>query len=114
VLAADVDHRALASAGAAPPNHALGGPWTAILAISVNSVGTIVILAGTLQSARRRRDWRPLLVAAGVAVIGLASTATRFDVYALFALGQAAGIVLILAGLIAPGRARRRPAPAPG
>jgi hypothetical protein len=30
----------------------------------------------------------------------LASTATRLDVYALFALGQALGVVLILAGLV--------------
>jgi hypothetical protein len=39
-------------------------------------------------------------VAVGVGVIAFASTATRFDLYELFALGQAAGIVLILAGLV--------------
>jgi hypothetical protein len=91
---------------AADADDVLGGPWTTILAIVMNSAGTVILLAGSLLSARRRRDSRPLLVAAGVAVIALASSATRFDVYAVFVLGQAAGIVLILAGLVAPGRAR--------
>jgi hypothetical protein len=76
------------------------GPWTTILAVTLNTAGTIVLLGGSLASARRRHDPRPLLVAAGVTVIALASTATRLDVYALFALGQAVGIVLILLGLI--------------
>jgi hypothetical protein len=100
VLAADVNQAQLASAGATPPNGAMGGPWTTILAAVLNTAGTLVLLAGSLLSARRRRDPRPLLVAAGVAVIALASTATRLDVYALFALGQALGIVMILIGLV--------------
>jgi hypothetical protein len=100
VLAAQVDLAELARAGATPPNGAMGGPWTTILAAVLNTVGTLVLLIGSIASARRRRDPRPLLVAAGVAVIALASTATRLDVYALFALGQALGIVLILAGLV--------------
>jgi hypothetical protein len=100
VLAADVDASKLAAAGATPPNGAMGGPWTTILAAVLNTVGTVVLIAGSVASARRRRDPRPLLVAAGVAVIALASTATRLDVYALFALGQALGIALILAGLV--------------
>jgi hypothetical protein len=100
VVAADVDTSALRSAAAAPPNGAIGGPWTTILAVAVNSAGTVVLLGGSLLSARRRRDPRPLLVAAGVAVIAAASTATRADVYALFVLGQALGIALILAGLV--------------
>ena len=100
VIAADVDPAKLAAAGATPPNSAMGGPWTTILAAVLNTAGTLVLLAGSIASARRRHDPRPLLVAAGVAVIALASTATRLDVYALFALGQALGIVLILAGLV--------------
>jgi hypothetical protein len=100
VLAADVDGSALASAGATPPNGAMGGPWSTILAAVLNTAGTVVLIAGSVASARRRRDPRPLLVAAGVAVIALASTATRLDIYALFALGQALGIALILAGLV--------------
>ena len=100
VIAAQVDAAELASAGAAPPNGAMSGPWTTILAVTLNTAGTIVLLGGSIASARRRHDARPLLVAAGVAVIALASTATRLDVYALFALGQAVGIVLILLGLI--------------
>jgi hypothetical protein len=100
VLAAQVDPAELSRAGATPPNGAMGGPWTTILAAVLNIAGTVVLLAGSIASARRRHDPRPLLVAAGVAVIALASTATRLDVYALFALGQALGIVLILAGLV--------------
>lgn len=100
VLAADVDASELADAGPTPPNGAMGGPWTTILAAVLNTVGTVVLLAGSMLSARRRRDPRPLLVALGVGVVALASTATRLDSYELFALGQAAGIVLILAGLL--------------
>jgi len=69
-------------------------------AIVLNSAGTVVLLVGSIASARRRRDPRPLLVAAGVAVIAAASTATRAGSYAAFALGQAAGITLILLGLV--------------
>ena len=90
----------LANAGATPPNGAMGGPWTTILAIALNSAGTVVLLAGSIASARRRHDPRPLLVAVGVGVVALASTATRFDGYALFALTQAVGVVLILLGLV--------------
>jgi hypothetical protein len=100
VLAADVNAAKLAASGATPPNNAMGGPWTTILAASLNTAGTVVLLGGSIASARRRRDPRPLLVALGVGVIAFASTATRFDLYELFALGQAAGIVLILAGLV--------------
>jgi hypothetical protein len=100
VLAADVDAAQLAEAGAAPPNDAMGGPWTTILAVTMNSVGTLILLAGSIRSARMRRDPRPLLVAAGVGVIALASTATRADTYGLFVAGQAIGIALIGLGLV--------------
>jgi hypothetical protein len=100
VLAARVDAAALARAGATPPNDALEGTWPKVMAIALNSVGTVVLLVGSVASARRRRDPRPLLVAAGVAVIAVASTATRAGSYAAFALGQAAGITLILLGLV--------------
>jgi hypothetical protein len=100
VLAARVDGAELARAGATPPNDALEGAWPKVMAIVLNSVGTAVLLVGSIASARRRRDPRPLLVAAGVAVIAAASTATRAGSYALFALGQAAGITLILLGLV--------------
>jgi hypothetical protein len=100
VLAAQVDRDTLDRAGAAPPNDALAGTWPAVLAIALNSAGTIVLLTGSLLSARRRRDLRPLLVAVGVLVVALASGATRLGSYTLFALGQAAGIVLILLGLV--------------
>ena len=100
VIAADVDAAELASAGATPPNDAMGGPWTTILAAVLNSIGTVILLGGSIASARRRRDPRPLLVAAGVIVIALTASATRLDSYALFAAGQATGIVLIMLGLV--------------
>jgi hypothetical protein len=100
VLAARVDAGELQRAGATPPNGALKGIWPAVMAIALNSAGTVVLLAGSLLSARRRRDPRPLLVAAGVGVIALASSATRLGSYTLFALAQAAGVTLILLGLV--------------
>jgi hypothetical protein len=100
VLAAQVDSAELAQAGATPPNGALHGIWPQTMAIALNSAGTLVLLGGTILSARRRRDPRPLLVAAGVGVIALASSATRLGSYALFALAQAAGVTLILLGLV--------------
>jgi hypothetical protein len=100
VLAARVDGGELARAGATPPNDALEGPWPKVLAIALNSAGTLVLLIGSIASARRRRDPRPLLVAAGVGVIAAASTATRAGSYTAFALGQAAGVSLILLGLV--------------
>jgi hypothetical protein len=100
VLAARVDTAALARAGATPPNGALIGPWPAVMAIALNASGTIVLLVGTIASARRRRDPRPLLVAAGVGVIAAGSSATRIGSYTAFALAQAVGAGLILLGLI--------------
>jgi hypothetical protein len=100
VLAARVDAGDLARAGATPPNGAMSGPWTTILAVALNSSGTLVLLGGSILSARRRRDPRPLLVAAGVGVIALASSATRLGSYTLFALAQAVGVTLILLGLV--------------
>ncbi|HEY8858932.1 MAG TPA: hypothetical protein VIM27_05720, partial [Gaiellales bacterium] len=100
VLAARIDTGELARAGPTPPNGALKGPWPTVMAIVLNSAGTVVLLAGSILSARRRRDPRPLLVAAGVLVIALASTATRLGSYTLFALAQAAGVTLILLGLV--------------
>ena len=100
VLAARVDAGELARAGATPPNGAMKGPWTTVLAIALNSSGTVVLLGGSILSARRRRDPRPLLVAAGVGVIALASSATRLGSYTLFALAQAVGVTLILLGLV--------------
>jgi hypothetical protein len=117
VLAARVDDAKLDAAGAAPPNDALHGMWATVLAVSLNSAGTLVLLAFTLHSAWRRRDPRPLLVAAGVGVIAVASSATRLGSYEAFALGQAAGVVLILGGLVAPplraGRGSSAPARTP-
>jgi hypothetical protein len=100
VLAAQVDDAKLAAAGAAPPNGALVGTPPVALAIVLNSVGTVVVLVGSVLSARRRRDWRPLLVAAGVGVVALTASATRLGSYTLFALGQALGVILIFLGLV--------------
>jgi len=104
VLAARVDGGALARAGATPPDAALHGLPPVVMAIVLNSVGTLVLMVGSARSAWRRRDLRPLLVAVGVLVIATASSLTRFGGSALFALGQALGLLLILGGLLLPGR----------
>ena len=44
VLAAQVDLAELARAGAAPPNGAMGGPWTTILAAVLNTVSTLAMV----------------------------------------------------------------------
>lgn len=106
VLAADVDAGELARAGATPPNGAMGGPWTTILAVVCNSVGTVILLWGSLGSAWRRRDFRPALVAAGVLVIALTSSATRLGGDVIFPAGQALGITLILLGIVLRPRPR--------
>jgi len=90
----------LERAGATPPNGALEGPWPKVMAILLNSVGTVVLLVFSVRSAWFRRDPRPLMVALGVLVIATASTATRLGSYALFAVAQALGTVLILLGLV--------------
>jgi hypothetical protein len=100
VLAAKVNVADLERAGATPPNGALEGPWPKVMAILLNSVGTVVLLFFSVRSAWFRRDPRPLMVALGVAVIATASTATRLGSYALFAVAQALGTVLILLGLV--------------
>jgi hypothetical protein len=108
VLAARVDAGALRRAGATPPNGALEGLWPKVMAIALNSVGTLVLLVGSVRSAWQRRDSRPLMVAAGVVVIAAASSATRLGSYTLFAAAQATGTVLILLGLVTR-RARTTP-----
>ena len=100
VLAATVNETKLAAAGGTPPNSAMGGPWTTILAIALNSAGTVVLLVGSVASARRRHDWRPLLVAVGIGIVALGATATRFGSYGLFALTQAVGVTLMMLGLV--------------
>ena len=109
VLAARVDSEALRVAGATPPDTALHGLPPVVLAIALNSAGTLVLVAGSVRSALRRRDLRPLLVAVGVLVIAAASSLTRFGGSAVFALGQAVGLLAILAGLLLPARRPARP-----
>jgi hypothetical protein len=110
VLAAGIHPGALRRAGATPPDAAFAGDWPAVFAIALNTAGTAVLLIGSARSALARRDLRPLLVAAGVLLIAAASTLTRFGGSALFAAGQAVGLVAILAGLLLPTRhAARRP-----
>jgi hypothetical protein len=112
VLAARVDGQALARAGATPPNGAMIGTWPKVMPIALNSAGTLVLLGFSLRSAWLRRDPRPLMVAAGVAVIAIASSATRLGSYTLFAGAQALGTVMILLGLVTRrGTPARRPTP---
>jgi hypothetical protein len=106
VLAARVDAGELRRAGATPPNGAMIGPWPKVMAIALNSAGTLVLLGGSLRSAWLRWDPRPLMVAVGVGVIAVASSATRLGSYTAFAAAQAVGTVLILLGLVT-----RRPTP---
>ena len=64
VLAAQVDAGELPRAGATPPNGAIKGPWPAVMAIALNSAGTVVLLAGSpalgaAPARSRGRCWWP-------------------------------------------------------
>jgi hypothetical protein len=101
VLIAPVDLVQIASVSGleAPPNSAIGG-HASIWAIAMNSVGTILLIAGALTSIVRRRRVGPnstLLI--GVIVIALAGTLTRFGGAESLYAGQMIGLIILGAGM---------------
>ena len=101
VLIAPVDAAALAGAAGlhAPPNDAIGG-HAKLWAISLNSAGTLLLVAGGAASLLRRRRIGPsLAILAGVIVIALAGTLTRFGGEGTLFVGQMIGLVVLGAGM---------------
>jgi hypothetical protein len=98
-----------------------------LMAILINSVGSLVLIGGAVWSAygawRRggasSRVLANVLIAAGAFIVAGASSLTRlFHVYEVFYVGQAIGVLVMFFGFLAAQRAPRRapslkPAPSP-
>lgn len=101
VLIAPVDLGLIASVSGlkAPPNDAIGG-HASIWAIAMNSVGTILLIAGALTSiARRQRVGPNAALLVGVIVIALAGTLTRFGGAESLYIGQMLGLIILGVGM---------------
>ncbi|MSO47686.1 MAG: hypothetical protein EXQ67_06345 [Thermoleophilia bacterium] len=101
VLIAPIDVGLIASVGGlkAPPNSAIAG-HASIWAIAMNSVGTILLIAGALTSiARRRRVGPNVALLVGVIVVALAGTLTRFGGAESLYLGQMIGLIVLGVGM---------------
>jgi len=101
VILASVDEALLAASEGlgAPPNEALVG-HAFLWAIAMNSVGTALLVAGAVVSiARRRKPGPNAAILAGVIVIALAGTLTRFGGEELLYGGQLVGLIVLGAGM---------------
>ncbi len=101
VLIAPVDASAFASLTGltAPPNSAIGG-HAAIWAIAMNSVGTVLLIIGAgVSLARRVRIGPNAAILAGVIVIALAGTLTRFGGHETLYVSQMIGLLILGAGM---------------
>ena len=112
VLSADVDVALLATGGLEPPpNDALDG-LAYLWAIALNTVGTLLLIGGSLRSARAgHAPVANLAIVAGVAVVALSGVLTRLGSYGFVYAGQLAGITLMYVGFelaSRPARRRRR------
>jgi hypothetical protein len=118
VLLAPVDVYGLAAAhsGQPPPNGVLGG-HAFLWAIVMNSVGTLLLVGGSLLSiARRQRVRANVWIAAGALTVAAATGLSRTGDMSLVYLGELIGIALMFCGFTLPAPAPRRvrePEPAP-
>lgn len=111
VLIAPVDTAAFADLTGlqAPPNSAIAG-HAAIWAIGMNSVGTLLLIAGALLSlVRRVRTGPNAAILAGVIAIALAGTLTRFGGQETLYLGQMVGLLILGGGMESANRVGRQP-----
>jgi cbb3-type cytochrome oxidase subunit 1 len=116
VLLAPVDAATLAGTanGRPPPNHALGG-YAYLFAIALNSLGTLLLVGGSLLSiVRRRRVSQNVWIALGALAVAGATGMSRGGSYSLVYAGELVGIALMFAGFTLVGKdaARRAPRPA--
>jgi hypothetical protein len=113
VLLAPVDAGRLAAApsGEPPANAALGG-HAFLWAITLNSVGTLFLVGGSLFSvARRQRVRANVWIACGAVVLAGATGLTRAGETSLVYLGELVGIALMFCGFTLATPAKK-PAPA--
>jgi cytochrome c oxidase cbb3-type subunit 1 len=106
IALAPVDGHALAGTvtGRPPDNAALGG-HAFLWAVAFNSLGSLVLIGGSLYSiARRRRVSANVWIASGAIVVALATGLSRTGDYSLVYLGQLVGIALMFCGFTFAGR----------
>ena len=112
VLLAPVHAATLAAspAGQPPPNHVLAG-HAFLWAVSLNSLGTLALVGGSLFSiARRQRVRANAWIASGALCVAAATGLSRAGDTSLVYVGELVGIAVMFCGftLTAP-QPRRRP-----
>jgi hypothetical protein len=118
VLLAPVDMHGLAAAhsGQPPANGVLGG-HAFLWAVVMNSVGTLLLVGGSLLSiARRQRVRANVWIATGALTVAAATGLSRTGDTSLVYLGELIGIALMFCGFTLPAPAPKRvrePEPAP-
>jgi hypothetical protein len=108
VALAPVDTATLAAtaAGRPPANGALGG-HAFVWAIVLNSVGTLLLVGGSLLSILRRRNVRAnSWIGGGALVVALATGLSRGGDYSFVYVGELVGISLMFAGFMLATHAR--------
>jgi hypothetical protein len=113
ILLSPVDAGILARGpdGRPPSNSALGG-HAFLWAITLNSVGTLALVGGSLLSIARRQRVRPnVWIASGAVVVALATGLSRTGAYSFVYLGELVGIAIMFTGFqFVAERPRRAPA----
>jgi hypothetical protein len=113
ILLAPVDTGILAgtTSGRPPANGALGG-HAFLWAVTLNSLGTLFLVGGSLLSIARRQRVRPnLWIASGALVVALATGLSRTGAYSFVYLGELVGIAVMFTGFqFVTERPRRAPA----
>lgn len=110
VLVADLDPALLAAAPASrPPSNETIEGHVFLWAVACNSVGTLLLVGGSVWSlAHRRRVVANALIVAGVVAVAGSGTLSAFGSYGLVYVGQALGLALMLVGFeAATGRSSR-------
>jgi hypothetical protein len=113
VLLAPVDAHALAIAptGKPPPNAVLGG-HAFLWAITLNSVGTVFLVGGSLLSILRRQRVRAnVWIACGALTVAVATGLSRAGDTSLVTLGELIGIALMFCGFTLSAPAKKVPRP---
>ena len=113
VLLAPVDAQALAIAptGKPPPNAVLGG-HAFLWAITLNSVGTVFLVGGSLLSILRRQRVRAnVWIACGALTVAAATGVSRAGDTSLVTLGELIGIALMFCGFTLSAPAKKVPRP---
>ena len=105
VWSAPIDSRLLAIEGW---DAIARGPALVVLAVSINALGTVILVGGALLSAWRmrgnpglaNRTWGCVLIALGAILVASGGTLTRFGHREYLYLAMSAGIAVIFAGVL--------------